>query len=481
MRADWRDPMEMKRTGWHRMWFNFGGINREVTLRKLAASEITTPTLRTRLLRDGSALVDITAHVRNRSAVQRPIAATGALSRDDERHTFDLGSKVVPAGGFGVLRGQFKVPKPKLWAPGAPNLYTLALDVPDETSYEVRTGLRELRKVGRRIYLNGKPIQLHGASLHEDAAGSGDAMTGAEMDQVINQLKAIGANTTRSQHPLNPAFMERLDAAGIMLYLGIGPSDAPGAWTSVTPEMRAAAKRRARKSFHQAAIHPSVIAWNLANEIAGNGHDETQARYIDDVARELKRRDPGRLVALDVWGAHPPKVAGPVYRNVDIVGDTNYIGWYEATHVSREERRALIRQHITEFADTFSGQGRRRHRVRRRGQLAQRLAQARRLPLPGQPAARPHQRLRLAAPDLRAPRLEHPRLRRLTGVRGRLDPPAGAGHRARARGQSEGAVHLRRPAEARRFRCAGARRPHSGGSVSCARSALSGYCATTLA
>jgi len=31
VRADWRSPARMKATGWHRTWFNFGGINREVT------------------------------------------------------------------------------------------------------------------------------------------------------------------------------------------------------------------------------------------------------------------------------------------------------------------------------------------------------------------------------------------------------------------------------------------------------------------
>ncbi len=353
VRADWRNPAEMKRQGWHRVWFNFGGINREVTLRKLAASEISAPTLRTRLQPDGSARVDVSAHLRNRSGVTREIAVKGTLSRDGESHDLDLGSATVPAGGYRVLRTTITVPQPKLWSPDAPNLYSLHLEVPDETTYDTRTGLRELRKSGRRLLLNGKRVILHGASLQEDAKGSGDAMSGAEMDTVVHQLKELGANATRSQHPLNPALLERLDAAGIMVWMGVGPVDAPGAWTSRTPEMRATAKRRVRQSLYQAQIHPSVIAWNLANEVAGNGHDAGQVRYIDEMARELHHRDPGRLVALDVWGAHPPKTAGAMYRDVDVVGDTNYIGWYEDMHVTRAQRRALIRQHITQFAQTF--------------------------------------------------------------------------------------------------------------------------------
>ena len=65
MRADYRDPIAMKRSGWHRSWFNFGGINRQITLRPAGPSDIVAPTIRTRLASDGSAIVDVTARVRN--------------------------------------------------------------------------------------------------------------------------------------------------------------------------------------------------------------------------------------------------------------------------------------------------------------------------------------------------------------------------------------------------------------------------------
>jgi hypothetical protein len=29
VRADWRSPAAMKAAAWHRVWFNFGGIDRE--------------------------------------------------------------------------------------------------------------------------------------------------------------------------------------------------------------------------------------------------------------------------------------------------------------------------------------------------------------------------------------------------------------------------------------------------------------------
>jgi hypothetical protein len=33
----------------------------------------------------------------------------------------------------------------------------------------------------------------------------------------------------------------------------------------------------------------------------------------------LHRHDPGRLVAVDLWGSHPPKSVGAIYRDVDAV------------------------------------------------------------------------------------------------------------------------------------------------------------------
>ena len=84
-----------------------------------------------------------------------------------------------------------------------------------------------------------------------------------------------------------------------------------------------------RTSVRQAQLNPAIIAWNLANEVAGDGHDDEQVGYIDDMAAELHRTDPSRPVAVDIWGAHPPREPSRIYRHIDMVGWTNYIGWYD--------------------------------------------------------------------------------------------------------------------------------------------------------
>jgi hypothetical protein len=225
--------------------------------------------------------------------------------------------------------------------------------VPGEATYRARVGLREVRADNAALRLNGAAVKLRGASIHEDVFGRGDGLRPIDQDRMVAQLKAIDANATRSQHPLDPGLLERLDAAGIMVWQGVGPTDAPGAWTSRGKERVKVAKNRVRTSFRQGQLHPSIITWNLANEVAGNGHPEGQIPYVDTMAAELKRLDPGRPIALDIWGAHPPKRSSRIYENIDMIGWTNYIGWYEATHAPAAELRGLIRARLERLRNVF--------------------------------------------------------------------------------------------------------------------------------
>ena len=348
VRADYRDPTAMKHAGWHRSWFNFGGINRPVTMRTADPSDIVSPGIRTRLAKDGSALVDVSMRIRNRSAT-RTITATGSLGGT----SLDFPPVAVPAGHERIVRTQVRVTDPALWGPGHPNLYELTLEVPGEAVWFGRVGLREIRMAGAALLLNGRRLILHGASIQEDAPGHGDALTGADMDRIVARLRRIHANATRAQHPLSPDLLNRLDAAGILVWQGIGPVDSPGNWEEDTPRKRAVARRRVRVSVDQLRTHPSILAWNLANEAGGQGHPGGQAAFVDRMARELHRTDPGRLVALDIWGTHMPHAPGRMYRHIDVLGLTNYTGWYDHTYASQALIANIIRSNVASLRRVF--------------------------------------------------------------------------------------------------------------------------------
>jgi hypothetical protein len=351
VRSDWRGPTAMKRDGWHRLWFNFGGINRGVSIRRIGASELSYPMMQTKLV-GGAADVDLQVHVHN-NGEPRPLGVRGSLTRGDRTIALEFPAEPIAKEGTEVLETSVKVDDPALWSPGAPNLWELALQIPGEATYRARVGLRDVRANGADLLLNGSSIRLRGASIHEDVFGRGDGLRPVDQDRIISQLKAIDANATRSQHPLDQGLLERLDAAGIMVWQGIGPTDAPGAWTSRGDERVQVAKNRVRTTYRQAQLHPSIITWNLANEVAGNGHPEGQIPYVDAMAEELQRVDPGRPIALDIWGAHPPKQTSRIYDHIDMIGWTNYIGWYEATHAPAEELRGLIRARLERLRNVF--------------------------------------------------------------------------------------------------------------------------------
>ncbi|MGH2840042.1 MAG: glycoside hydrolase family 2 protein, partial [Solirubrobacteraceae bacterium] len=353
VRADWSNPKAMKADGWHRLWFNFGGINRGVSIRPIGNSEILYPYMETKLAADGSATVAMRVHVRNNAPTLRTLGAKGTLARGGRKAEISFAPEPVAPGGASVLRGSVRIDKPALWSPQSPALWDLTLVVPGEASYRARVGVREVRTAGEDLLLNGKRIRLRGASIHEDAWRRGDGLLPDDQDKIVNQLKAIGANATRSQHPIDEGLLERLDAAGIMIWLGVGPTDAPGAWTSRGKRRVQTAKERVRTTLRQSQLHPSVITWNLANEVANQGHPEGQIPYIDAMAAELQRVDPGRPVALDIWGAHPPKRESRIFRNVDMIGWTNYIGWYESTNASASQLRGEIRRRLAKLRRVF--------------------------------------------------------------------------------------------------------------------------------
>lgn len=353
VRADWRDPVPgMKRDGWHRGWFNYGGINREVTMRKLAPSEIEAPDIQTVLPSDGSvAHVTLRVRVQNRGKT-RSIAPQAVLAHGDQSVPVQFAAQTVPAGARAQYAATVDVPSPALWSPASPQLYDLSLFVPDEGGYQARVGLRQLAVKNHHPFLNGKQLFLYGASIHEDARPRGDALTPADMDRLVTRLKAIGANVTRAQHALNPALVERLDAAGILIWQEVGPWDSPGNWLEKTKRLQLEGLARVHQSVEQLQIHPSVFAWNLGNEVGANGHPG-QPWFIDTAATWIRKNDPGRLTALDVWGILLPKHTSRMYAHIDAIGTTSYFGWYESPFASAAQIQKLIAGRVAYLRKVF--------------------------------------------------------------------------------------------------------------------------------
>jgi beta-galactosidase/beta-glucuronidase len=370
VRVDWRNPSAHSRLGFHRTWFNWGGLNGEVSARAIGASELSGATVQTTLgpghivcvrapcsepLAVGTAAVKIEAQVRNDSASGRTIAVEGTLARGAQTIPLSFPPQRLDHGQTATVSTTVTVPNAALWSPASPSLYQLTLAVGRESSFSARVGLRQLTWHDGRVYLNGQHLLLHGASIQQDAPGHGDALTPGDEDAIVRELRAIGANAARAQHPLDPALLERLDAAGILVWQGVGPVEGAGNWYPSTPALLADAERQARTAALADRLHPSIIAWNLVDEVAENGRNAAEVAYVRSLTRWLHSHDPTRIVAVDVWGDHPPQRPGALYREVDAVAETDYSGWYDSPHNSPAAVSAEIRRRLAAMRRTFTG------------------------------------------------------------------------------------------------------------------------------
>jgi hypothetical protein len=73
------------------------------------------------------------------------------------------------------------------------------------------------------------------------------------------------------------------------------------------------------------------------------------------MAHWLHDNDPTRMVAVDVWGDHPPARAGALYRDVDAVAETDYTGWYDSPQATPAQQTAMMRARLSTMRSTFAG------------------------------------------------------------------------------------------------------------------------------
>ena len=320
-------------------WWNWGGITRPVTLVPQGPVVLNDPALLPRLAcassgrcRDGQFLLDgwLTnrSPVRTRPSVSVRVTAprSGAVTRAV------IAGPVLAPGQTARLRARLHVNGPlEPWSPANPALYRAVVQTRDGTGRLVQVdrqfvGLRSVIVRGGHLLLNGRRIELRGASIQEDVPGRGPALDEADINQIVRELKAVHANVTRAHYLLNDRLLDRLDAAGILVW-----TQAPIFHRDVllrTPRQRANALATVGTTILAARRHPSTLVYSVANELNAvpSRLPPTQA-YLLAAAREARSLDPTVPVAADVL-AYPSLPFDPTYRAFDALGINSYFGWY---------------------------------------------------------------------------------------------------------------------------------------------------------
>jgi len=307
-------------------WWNYGGLLREVYLRRVDDVDLNSVQVRPQL-----ACRTCAARVRYRVALRdfgrRARRVTVEARFGDQ--TFTVGSARVAPGRARTLTRTITVAHPQLWSPASPFLYDASLAVRAGSTvlqtYTLRTGVRSIKVVGGRVLLNGEPVALRGVALHEDSRQFGFAVPNAVHDQQLAWVKELGATLIRSHYPLAPYTQERADELGILQWSEVPVYGVRSAELDKRG-VRAAAIRQVAENIADNGNHPSVLVWSIGNEL--NSHpDAQQARYIRDAVRRAHRLDPTRPVGLAIAG-YRSTGCQPAYGALDVLGLNDYFGWY---------------------------------------------------------------------------------------------------------------------------------------------------------
>jgi hypothetical protein len=245
------------------------------------------------------------------------------------------------------------VPAPVLWSPDAPRLYSATITLRERGRIVQRerrqVGLRSVQVKGGHLWLNNRRIQLRGASIHEDMPGSGAALTDADMDRIVADLKELGANVTRAHYLLNDGLLDRLDRAGIMVW-----NQAPiwqrdtGAHLLWQPSERLRALRTVRRTVTAARSHPSVLTHSVANELTFTPDDKPGTRrFLLEAQAQARDIDPTVPISVDIKG-RPGYAEQFTYHSFDMIGLNQYFGWYRWV-----EDFSLLEPYIRELRDHY--------------------------------------------------------------------------------------------------------------------------------
>jgi beta-glucuronidase len=316
-------------------WWNWGGITRSVSLVPRGPVAMDNLGLMSRLHCTGpgkcSGLVFVDGLLINRTQTRvAPQVAVWMRSPSGRVTTKTVTAQPINGGDAARIRFRIGVPRPETWSPKSPALYQTLVQVRAggvTTQVERRAvGLRAVTVRHGLLYLNGRPLQLRGASIQEDIAGHGPALTGPDMDRIVGELKALHANVTRAQYLLNPGLLDRLDRAGILVW-----SQAPIFHRDrllETPEQREVALRTLRSTVIEARSHPSVITHSVANELSVIPDQVSGTRrYLESAAKLVKDLDPTVPLSVDIY-SYPGFPAQKTYRPYQLIGVNNYFGWY---------------------------------------------------------------------------------------------------------------------------------------------------------
>ena len=304
-------------------WFNYGGLTRDVSLVTVPEAFIDDYDVH---LTDGVKFDPENAEISGYVHVLDAPAGTVVTIEIPEAGLKTSGKTDSEGNATFSIKAQGLT----LWSPDSPKLYKVHLSAgADKLTDDI--GFRDIRVDGTRILLNGKPVFLQGANMHAEApVRGGRAYSDEDVSTIFGYLKDMHANFVRLAHYPHDERMERAgDRDGIMIW-----SEIPN-WQHISfdkPEVYAKDVAMLREMIRRDRNKASVILWSVSNETPNN---PSRTKFLTDLANEARRLDSTRLITSAIIGPKPNGMEmvndDPLCDALDVIGQNEYIGWYEMT------------------------------------------------------------------------------------------------------------------------------------------------------
>ncbi|MCU1589970.1 MAG: hypothetical protein JWP11_1226 [Frankiales bacterium] len=325
-------------------WWNYGGLLREVYLRRIDHVDMSTVQVLPSLpCRTCAASVLVRTVVHNYDAVAQRVRVAGLYGTQP----VSLGTTTVPAGGISVLSGRVAVAHPRLWSPDSPSLYHVKLTAQvgagsgrSAQTWQTESGIRSIKVVNGHLYLNGLPLNFRGVGLHEDSLKQGFAIDNATRAKIMGAVKDLGATLIRAHYPLHPDLLELADREGVMVWSEIPMYQIHNEYLK-RASVRAKGVQMLSKSILTNSSHPAIVVWSIGNELNAKP-GPSQGAYIDAAVRTAHQLDPTRPVGM-AMAPYPGVGCQKRYGPLDVLGINEYFNWYPGPDGSTADPSLLSR------------------------------------------------------------------------------------------------------------------------------------------
>jgi beta-glucuronidase len=321
-------------------WWNYGGIIREVYLRKVDTIDFKEVRVRPNLpCGSCDAKVEARVLLRNATASTQRVRLTGSFGS----RKLNFGTHTIGRGGIKAAFASFTLRDPKLWSPATPHLYTvkLAMHVGKRriATYDLKSGVRSIKVASDGLlYLNGERTNIRGVGYHEDVKERGFAINNGDREWLVSEARALGATMMRTHYPPHPYTHELADRMGMLIWSEI-PVYANKTAYLKQRTVRTLATKELKRNIESNQNHASVAIWSIGNELSSKP-GPVQGYYIRRAVQQAHALDPTRPVGLAVAG-YPNAGCQPEYAPLDVVGINEYYGWYPGPNGQIFDRNRL--------------------------------------------------------------------------------------------------------------------------------------------